>query len=223
MGILLLVVFLFSGCKPNLVLTEAESGQIAEYLSYLILKNSRYYDDNLISGTQTQEPEVTIGLEPTKPPVQPVSGEEAMETVSPSDKKETKVTFSDLISIKGVDIFYKGYDVTDEIQNEYFSVEAPIGQKILLLTFTIKNSTKKEQVMDLINSGIEYHLLPEGKNNIKPMLTFTPNVLQYTKFMIPPKGSVEGVLLFAIDFSMKSVKTNLEISKGDQRFSISVN
>lgn len=208
---MLIVTLLASGCTSSIKLTEEESGQIVEYLSHIILKNSRYYNDNLASADVTP----TVTVTPVSPEAT-VTPETSKDKITPTQKPQANSSFSDIIGVKGLAVEYQDYKMVNEIYDKVFPVTAPKGQKILIINFDIKNSTEKEIKLDLIDSKIDYSLQIEGKRPIKSMLTYTENILQYTEFTIPKNNSVKGVLLFLVDSSMKEVDGVLNIVKGDK-------
>ncbi|MDF2611737.1 MAG: hypothetical protein K0R92_3211 [Lachnospiraceae bacterium] len=202
MRILLVMLFMFilTGCIQEYKVTEQQSNATAEYMAGLLLKYDENYMQGLISEEEVLQEEASMGeadaINPT-PTLSPTEGA----TVSTEGKvadSEKDYTLTEVIGEKNFEIEYTGYKVTEsypeDTDSAYFSLTPREGNQLIVASFIVKNKSDKEKTLNLSKAKILYQLDVNAGTIYKPSLTLLENDLQYIDITIP-EGEAEPVLL----------------------------
>ena len=107
---------------------------------------------------------------------------------------------------------------------EYFSVNAPEGQKIRVTEFNIINDSSKDFTFATNNYNVAYKLISDRKT-YRPKLSLIANDLLLLEKKLAPGESTSGILVFFIDMDETPktlIVTNPDISP-DKTFEITIN
>ena len=245
-----LMVFLMTACESgeHISLTEDESNAIAQYSAYLIMKydTRKTHKEKLLDEKElkqayadraaeeeknnpaTPTPSATPAPE-TKEPVVDVKvpeTEPAEPTVTPTpEPKPTFDSLSECFDNKFKVSFLKTtIGASYQSDYEFFSVNAPEGQKLVVAEFSITNDSSQDQTFALKNFAVSFKLVSDRKS-YNPKLSLIANDLLLLEKKLAPSESTSGVLLFFIDDGEKAEKlvaTNPDISL-DKVFEITIN
>ncbi|MCR5432753.1 MAG: DUF4352 domain-containing protein [Lachnospiraceae bacterium] len=241
------MVFLLTACDSgeHIKLTQEESDAIAQYSAYLIMKydNNKSHKEKLLDEKQLKEAYEERAAEeeennpvkedptptPSPVPTETVNPEQtAPETAEPTATPEPKPVFesiSECYNNKFEVLFvestsgksYKGDD-------EYLSVYAPDGQKMVVAKFSIRNDSSQDQVFATKNFNTSYKLISD-KNTYKPKMSLITNDLLLLEKKLAPGESTSGILVYFIDEEdtpMSIIVTNTDISP-DKIYEITIN
>lgn len=215
------VTILCSGCgAAQTELTQEENDMVAEYMAGLLLKYDLKYDAKLVYAAQVQDVEEETNKTnqpPTKSP--DTVNKEAKDPEVSAAPKPIYQSISDIYKEYGVKVSYFGVkeynSYPETLDDGYFLQEANKDNKLLVLSFEIKNTKKTKNNFCMINEGITYRLMnKEGKTN-KPMLTALVNDLQYLDIVIGVDKKEEAVLVFQVPKNQDLSGYALYITKGD--------
>lgn len=241
---LVLVIFIsgLTGCNSyEIELTDQESDEIAEYMSYLFLKYDKNYHDDLVTPTPTPTPRptkiptITPTPEPEADNPKNASGTAiaASPTPTPIDPNiQSNEDFAGIIGLKDLSVKYIGYELRDQYYgNHYikdsdnnkqsevlsFSIEAADKKnQLLFVSFELENLKSKSRTLDLRKSEILYQIdINTGLIN-KPLLTLFDNDLQYINISMDANQKETGVVVFEIPKDINLEKVYIMISKGSK-------
>jgi len=162
---------MLSGCGaqvPNM--TEEQSAQIAEYAAGLLMKYDEHHESRLLNDAELEKELARLeALYLRKAEL--VAMDEALEEEKQKEKEEKEQALADIpvitpeekvdigqyvddfYGIEGISIRYKDYKVMDAYpeSEDYFSVQAEMGKKLLVISFVAKNDSGTEQTLDMIS------------------------------------------------------------------------
>lgn len=206
-----------TGCS-NATMTMSESGQVAEYIAYSLLKYHKgetvivsNADKEEKTEENTKEPVVPALEEPAVtglPVVQPVTDEP--DPVVDSGKERKVQNAGELFGSSDFQIsvrnkgLYQSYPKNSS--STYFSLSANAGKKILVLEVTAKNTGASNQVFKTSGTGMEYALA--GKESQKALVTILERDIHFMKSAVKPGKSVKSRMFFEVnrDFKEKDIK-----------------
>lgn len=222
----LITAFCISGCG-YIELTEKEKDRIAEYMAGKILEYDRYYEGTLIKEQpeETPLPEETGEPEETKEPQKP---EETEKPENPSseetDKPEEPSVSSDLNTVfkqKGVKLTYEGFKecstYPENAGEQYFVVDAGFGKQLVVMEFKLENTTDSDVRINLLDSTLEYQLILDGDNTVKPLKSWLTDDLQFIECKISAGKSARAHLVFKVDDGYKKDNARFVILDGGNR------
>ncbi len=246
-----LMVFVLTACESgeHINLTQEESDAIAQYSAYLIMKydTRKTHKEKLLDEKQLKKAyEERAAEEAEKNPVKkdptPVPTE-APEKVTPTAEVTPEITepaevtptaepakpafeslsecydnkFEVLFSKSIVGESYKG-------DNEYLSVYAPDGQKLVVTEFIIRNGSSQDLNFKTSDFKVEYKLISD-KKTYKPKMSLITNDLLLLEKKLTPGESTSGILVYFIDndeIPKSVVVTNTDLSP-DKIYEITIN
>lgn len=235
--LLLIIVLLCSvsltGCVQLANLTEEESDIIADYSADTLLKFDKNYKGSLIDPeilNQNTMDENTTDSETTDQNTTDTTGTEEVSHQNSSDssnpvdsvnnsatndnQSNSVINLSKELGNGKFNISYFDYAIYDSYpgENNYFSLETSSDRQLLVVKFKIKNSTEKNQNLNLIQSGFKYTLEVDSNVNYNPKLTLLVNDMQYINMDISAGDTKEAVVVFDIKRGSKMAALDLIIS-----------
>lgn len=220
----LLIVFCLAlgctGCGETgiIELTDKESKEIAEFSAYLLLKNNKNYEDQLIYPTViTPTPENGPSVTPI-PTSAPVGGDGTVSTpgVSVTPTKvpdETKYTnILNFLEDDKLKMSYWGDEISGKYSNGFVSVSASTGNKLWILKFIVANTSSDTVHLDMLEKDISCYIELEDGSKATPEATILLNDLQTASIDIKPKTKQELVLIFNISEKYSIDKAQLYLS-----------
>lgn len=205
-ALLAAAVFLLGGCgTPMYELTEEEQDLIIQYSAYVLAKHNIFQKDGMTSAVpveeqaseqSTQEPETEAGTEEENNPQTPPGQTDS----SGENQSGGEMTLAEAIGHKDdLSVSYDGYKVVSSYKVEnYFSVNAEPGKKLVVMNFTIKNTGDKTVKLDLLSGESVFYGCFDGENQIAEHESFGLNSLSSYEGKIKAGKSQKTILLFQI-------------------------
>lgn len=240
--LLILTVFLFSGCIQEYRLSEGDSDLAAEYMAGLLIKQDKDYDNSLLTPDEIEaaleeERNNKDTVNPTPTPTskddlpndkEPGQQDKNKDDIDNNDKgnsdKDTAISYNYTLSeIAGLTDFeinydnYRLYDTYPENYKEtYFTLTPNEGYQLLVVSFTVDNLSKIVKNMDLSKAKISYQLDINVGTIYKPLLTLLEDDLQYINMIVEPDYNKTAILVYEVSKTVDMNDINLIISKDDK-------
>lgn len=218
--LLLGLSFSLTGCGV-VTLTDQENNGIAEYIAGTLLKYDRKYETNLVEQEELEEMDTQIDSAPTPTPNSDPNSNNTNKDSSKSGNDKA-VNYKDLKSVyaSNIDVIYDGYELCESYPKDAselgYMVDAPLGEKLLVIQFAVKNLKGEEQRVNLLSKNISYQLDMDLDTIYKPLFTGLENDLQYLDVTIPAKGSTDAVLIFQVKDKKKIKNLNVLVTNNDK-------
>jgi len=221
---LLLSLVTLSGCMNVKNLSEEESDMIAEFSAGILLRYSEDYQYRLITNEQrSKDPEITATPAPTEmatPTEAPTKEPEvaSASAVNPQDEeKVSPVSVNEIYQIEGLEFSYKSYEFCDRYGKDVSLIIAEDGQKLLVVSFNVHNTSGMAKKVDLMNRKIEYTLNMDGSEYFPGISMLKNGGLNYLKTTIPKGKTEEAVLIYSVSEEQKNASTiSLKIKDGEK-------
>lgn len=212
---------LLTGCQGT-ELTKTESGQIAEYIAYRLLK---YNDSSEMLITKTEE-----SVETSKEPVQEDklaadNAQTGQPTSSAAAKTEsdTATSVGSLFGSNDFKLSFKLNGLYDSYpknsSSTYFLLTANSGKKLLVLDVTIKNSGSSKKTFQTSGKNIELTL---GDSDARALVTLLEDDIHFMKENIKSGGKKKAIIVFEVDKNMKTDNLKLTVARDGKSVDISV-
>lgn len=194
--LVLLLSLTLTGCIPKHNLTDAQTDAAAEYMAGKLLQNDRDYNQGLIPKEELGE---EYSSNETTSDTNNVIEEPSSDAINEGETSND-YTLSEVIGAEGFSVQYKEYKLVASYSEDpdSFSLDPADGYQLLVAKFTVKNKTKSEKEINLIQSGIAYQLNVNGNTAYDPILTLLENDLQYIDIKIAASKSDEVLLIFEV-------------------------
>lgn len=232
---ILFITVSLSGCMGVGDMTEEEADLIAEYSAGILLRYSDRYDRRLITAedreetvTPTEVPSVTATPVAKETPEPELTDDKTPD--SDGEKEEPKdttkqVALNHIYGEDGLDFKYLSYKFCDSYPEKATSIQmtADKGQKLLVLSFAIKNKTAANKKVDFVSRNITYLLDVDGQE-FEPTISILENGgLQFLSTTIKGKKTEKAVLVYNLsDEREKASKISLTVKDGDKSHQIQI-
>jgi hypothetical protein len=207
-----------TGCASAISLTENEENMIAEYMAKGLLDSQEEYTQALLEPTPTPEPTP----EPTQPPKElatptPVTSEPTPGgEPSTSTNQQANADFAQVMGMTNIKVEYTKYETVANLSESSYALEAAKGKELLVVYFDVTNTSKKALQFSLGDLDISYLLDLNMELKLKPLITSKNNDLRYIDLSIKKNETIETLLVFEVDKSVKIKDANLIISREDK-------
>lgn len=239
-ALLAVMALMMAGCGNAIPdLTDEQLQEVGEYTAMLLLSHDVNYKSRLVDVETlvTEEPETpqetpapeetlapeNVGMDPTEDtPVIDMTGEQDSGAQSELSLEEALGLPEQLI------LTYTGYEITDSYPQdasveEYFTVDAGDGNKLLVLNFTLQNQGEGTETADI---GEQKPLIRVSVNGISvnSLATFLSNDLTLYKDELDPNESREVVILAEYEaISLQDVAgVEIIVKNGERNTTISL-
>lgn len=230
--ILIAFFFLLTGCS-SLNMTQAESGQVAEYIAYSLLK---YHKSPNVFVTETSTPdgkldntqEATPSKVPASAPTQgTVNNTPSTPQNSPTGTmapEKNEKSAGELFGSKDFQIsvhskgLYTSYPKNSS--STYFSLSANKNKKLFVLELKAKNTGSTSEVFKTSGTGLSYTLNDESSN--KALVTILEHDIHFIKETVKPGKSIKSLVFFEVDKDFDEADAKLTLAKSGDTVSISV-
>lgn len=224
---LLLSLVTLSGCTDVKNLSDEESDMIAEFSAGVLLRYSEDYPYRLITDKQhSVEAEVTATPTPVETPV-PTEAPTEVPTVASNgaidssdettEKKEASVSVNEIYQIEGLEFSYKSYQFCKSYGKGAGLIMAEDGQRLLVVSFGVRNTTGQTKKVNLMNRKIEYTLNLNGSEYLPGISMLKNGGLNYLKTIIQKGKTEEAVLIYSVSEEQTKVSSiTLEIKAGEK-------
>lgn len=229
--LLMITAVVSSGCAMGVELTDENSDLVAEYTASIILKNDQRHEYRLIdvSSEETKNPEVEA---PTQAPQANETGSPSMQPAQPTDEPAANTeqevgsfTLEELMGLKNATLTYKELKLMDSYtdkKNTTYSLTAKKGYQFAVLSFSITNTGKKEQQIDLLSKKMKYNLNVNGTESYSAILTVLDSDLQCYIETLQAGETKEAVLLFEVEENKQIPSATLFALNGKKASEIEV-
>ena len=211
---LAICILSMTGCASAISLTDAEEDMIAQSIAEIVLYDQENYTEALIEPTPT--------LEPTQAPTAtPSVSNDSQNVNSPSGSKDTtnqqaNSDFVTVIGMSGISAEYNKYEIVESLKDDASNVQPAKGNELMVVTFHVTNTTKKDKKFVLGDLNIDYMLDVNTDTKIRPLLTLKENDLRYIDVLLKAGETKETILVFEIKKKLKIDSLNLIISRDDK-------
>ncbi len=125
-----------------------------------------------------------------------------------------------VIGMPGIDVKFKDFLVTKsypETENVAFVIKAVEGSNLIILRFTVKNTTESDIMADFSSKNIKFKGIFNGQVKSNCQITFLGNAMNTYKENIPAGESKELVLIYEVSSSsLTNISTiKLDVTNGD--------
>lgn len=202
--IMIIMIFIASvlvGCATGPNVSEEQSEKIANYSTALLLKYDANYKTRLVDTAAIEAERAQIAaeeqarLEAMEQAAAEQAAAEAIEETENSNQnvieEDVILDIGDILGVGPIDVVYSYYEVVDQYPEEEENSFAPVmqtaeGNKLLVVHFTMTNSTTEDQYISVLDKDVLFRLdtnVMERKNTFATLLlndlgnfegTFTP-------------------------------------------------
>lgn len=222
---------LLTGCNEVINLTDEQSALIAEYAADALLKYDLNYENRIAEGEKEadklrEDEQVTEDITEEKTEEE-TTEEETTEEAGRSQKEEeasdkqtavgTENDIAKIAGISGVSITYQDYLVTEHYPDEtaggeFVYLDADAGYALLVVRFKVANITEETVDVSLLENGLDYKIVCNGRNAAVPMATILMEDLENLDTSVVPGEDQEAVLVFQIAEDMKDTLNSAELT-----------
>ena len=219
-----LLVMSLTGCGENQIpdMTDEQMQKIGEFTAITLMKydagnRSRLVDISLL-GLPDPTPEPTPEHTPTPTP----SGMDPVDDtpVIGGGTGNGSVTMEEVLELpEGLSVVYMGVELhktyfEDEDENSSLSMTAAEGKQILVLNFSIMNTSDQEQSVDFLSMAPEFRVTVNGTYTRRALMTGFRNDMPLYKGVIPAMQSVPLAILIEVEDTdaenLSSISLNLK-------------
>lgn len=207
-----------SGCASVPELSQEDNDMAAEYMAGELLKYDKSYsyafDYDRTVLIPTPEPTPTPTVKPSEPAATD-SGSGSKGSGSKNDTTSTlqEVSLEKIYGLSGVSIKQTGYSLRSRYSDDnYAEVSAGKGNRLLIVTFNIKNTSGTEKSVQLDKSSVTYGLNIDGKGYGEPLMSIINQDIQFFRAKIPAGKSRKGVLIFEIPSGVKIKNATVSVN-----------
>lgn len=209
---LTVALLMLSGCAENQIpdMTEDDMQSIGEFVAITMMKYDLGHTSRLMDLSEagmegvavmpavTPVPEESSGMGPVDDtPIVDAAGEAVL--------PKNDYTMEEVMGLpEGVTVAFLGQETYSSYPNEsdYFSVTASDGKKIVVLKFSLTNTTEQELSVDLLSSGATYRITLNENFSYNALTTGLLEDLSTYENSLPAGGSAEAVLLIEVEDSV---------------------
>lgn len=231
-----LAALVLTGCAGEVNLSEDDTARVAQYAADLVLKYDSNYKERLLTLEEQKEAKEKLRLAAekdaklqelleqknqakTQETGKKGTGSNSKNTDSAKNEEPAVLYFlNDVIKAEGFSFQSNGFEVAEEYpqvddENKDISMElrATAGKKLLIVKYSITNTTDTKAECDLFSKDISAKAVVNGSIKADSMVTMLLNDFSTLKAQIEPGASYEAVLAFEIPEEAANVES-LELS-----------
>ena len=210
---LLVAMLGLGGCAQNQIpdMTDEEMKAMGEFVAFTLMKYDAGHGSRLMDlppveesveesvPAPTRSPEETVGMDPV---------DDTPVVNAPAEPEEEEISYSaeEVMGLpEGVELHFAGkafYDSYPE-DSDAFAVTAAQGRKLLVLAFSIVNTSEQEVRVDLMSSGTTYRITLNEERPRRALSTVLPNDMAFYVDTLAAGASAEAVLLIEVDAELE--------------------
>lgn len=203
---------LMTGCGAMPNLTQDETELISEYAVGVLLKYDTAHGRRLVDTSgympaeEEPEPEEIVE-EPIEEEVAEPETEEPVVVDVSQDEEQTQPEITSVeqyYGIPNVMITYQGCEVVDsyppagEEETLFFSMDATLGNQLLVLKFGAQNLSGEDQTLNMLGYGATFRVSVNGEPSRGALATMLVNDMQTYDSVIPASSSVDLVSIVEV-------------------------
>lgn len=213
-----------SGCGENQIpeMTAEELQMVGEYAAITLMKYDASRRSRLVELPEESAPQPAGPSENPEPEAPPVTEPEENITapVSGGETEESSYTMEEVMGLpEGLSVSYQDYELCDYYphdEGDYMAVQAVSGKKLLVLHFSITNSSGQEKSVDLLSGNTAYWITVNGDVTRRALVTMLLDDMTTYSDTIPGGGRAEVVLVVEIEESTEPASVSLKL-KNDSK------
>lgn len=219
---------MLTGCSANVPkLSKLDNSLAAQYLADALLRNEKNYEDALeydhalLTATPTPVPTVA----PTAAPAEPEkSGEEEPGSGSENESrlKYQNVSLSEVFGAAKVKVKAQGYQVARSYGTSYASCTAGKGKKLLIVRFSVANTSKTARRVDFAKQQLQAELLLDGESAAAPLQSIVEGDMQFFREKLAAGQKKQGVLIFELDKAVRVNNVQIRFINGSKEANASI-
>jgi len=221
LGFLMMVTLV--GCNSFPEMTQEQESQIVNYAAAVALKYDGNYENRLVDLSLYDEvkiPDASVEEEEEEPGMDPV---EDTDTIDRSEGTGYHSSMEEFFGIDGITIEFDGCYFADSypegsVQENYFTLDASKGKKLLVMQFAVTNVSEKEILVDFFSVAPELKISLNGDTGVKGLSTILTDDLSVYKETMK-KGEAVNLVLLAEISSEKATeiqKLDLTMKNGSE-------
>jgi hypothetical protein len=240
-GLLAVTSLLMTGCSLDAMpdLTSDESAIISEYAAGLLLKYSSNYDYKLVDNVEilapeeTEETEIETEVTTETETEQETSTDEsfASENGQSSDSEDNAqevsldTDFASMLGIDGVNIKYASYEISSSYPKDKdgFSVSAAQDNTLLILHFSVENTTEEDCTLNLISDNMTAKITVNDSLTGSALNTMLPDDLLSYYDTIAAGQTVDAVILAQLGESSAQELSTINVKISSSSGSVDLN
>ncbi len=219
---LLLASLMMTGCAENQIpdLTQEQVQDVGEYVAMVLKKYDIGRRSRLMDlSAYEQQWENDNEQEAVQPPagMSPVDDTPVVNAPEVEAPAVTSYSMEEVMGLpEGCGIVFTGSDVCSYYpeagEDLFFSLNASEGRKLLVLNFSITNTSAQEQSVNLLSSDITYRITVNGDYTRRALTTMLDNDLSVYSGSLAAGGTAEAVLIIEVEEAMADSITSAELS-----------
>lgn len=214
-AICFLILTVFTGCGTGFPdMTQAEEEAVVEYAAGVLMRHMKDYDSRLVDLSLYKEPAEEEKTEDTEQGgMDKTADTDTIDATTPSDT----MTLDELLLPDDMELNYNSYEIVDtypggEDANPYFSLDASEGKKLLVMSFSLSNTSDTEKEVDFFSKAPRCTVIING--TIRQNALSTLLLEDFSTFIGTVKAgeTVSLVLLAEVDESALAEISELSLS-----------
>ncbi len=223
----MVTVAALTGCSNGPDLSRLDNSLAAQYVADALLRNDKNYDESLDYDHSLLQATPAPTPVPTPVPSDSENGESAEKTTpgsegaKPSETVES-VSMSDIYGVSGIKLQAGTYRTMSSYGSDFAVCTAKKGNKLVVVNFTVTNTTKKKKQVNLAKVKMQAELLSGDESLGSPLLSIVDGDLQYFNAKMGGGQTKQGVLIFEVSKSTKVNNVKVRFAKGSKEAVVSV-
>lgn len=219
-----LLIFGTSGCAENQIpeLTQDEMQMVSEYVAVTMMKYEAGHRSRLVDLPVGEELPPVV---PAPTAVPEAAAPQTPEQQAPPDDIQTAppeevvnpYSMEEVMGLpEGVTAAFTGHKLYSRYPDNGavggFSLDAVEGKQLLVLSFSLANTSGQEQAVDLLSSGANYRITVNGDYIRRALTTILGDDMSTFIGTLPAGSSADAVLVIEVEDSMADNISSLELS-----------
>lgn len=215
-----------TGCGENQIpeLSGEEIQAVGEYVAMKMMKYDINHRSRLMDLTQLKAVEPTEPQEPQEPKepsdMAPVDDTPVVDSAG-KQEQEPEYSLEEVLGLpEGITIAFTEEQIFDSYPEEedFISLAASEGKKLLVLHFALTNNNEQEQSVDIMNSGSLFHVTVNEAYSRMALPTVLLDDLSTYKGAVPAGGTVNTVLVIEVgtDMAENITSVSLQVKREDK-------
>lgn len=188
-GVCVTLILGMCGCGNTIPpLTQEEEDQIVNYAADVALKYDASYENRLVDLSLYEEEEEETKPEPETDEDKGMDPVKDTDTVDVSEDKGYHSSMEEFFEFEEIEVRYADAYFADSYPedsvNSYFSLDAGVGKKLLVMKFEVENKSGAEAQVDFFRTASTIKVSLNGEKDVKVLSTMlTDELATFSKIM----------------------------------------